>query len=390
MHPQALEAELAQRKTRSLYRSRRVINSPSAPVVEVEGKHLLTFCSNDYLGLANHPAVKQAFVAGAERWGVGSGSAHLVTGHTSAHHQLEEELAAFTGRERALLFSSGYMANLALITSFSGKGDHVFEDKLNHASLIDGGSMTAASMHRYLHADVSSLKRQLATVNTGEKLIATDGVFSMDGDIAPLPGIVQFAEESAALLMVDDAHGIGVLGENGGGTLAHFELTAQQVPLLMGTLGKAFGCAGAFVAADRVYIETLIQKARSYIFTTAQPAAVAEASRAALRLVVKESWRREYLASLVQRFRQGAEQLGLPLLQSQTPIQPLLAGSAARAVRWAEQLYQQGILVTAIRPPTVPEDTARLRITFSAIHSEEQVDQLLDALSHLQANGETA
>ena len=381
---QQLENQLQQRKQQSLYRSRLIVDSPSAPEIDVEGEHLLAFCSNDYLGLANHPALKKAFVAAAERWGVGSGSAHLVTGHTTAHHQLEEELAAFTGREQALLFSSGYMANLALITTFSDKADHVFEDKLNHASLIDGGSLTAARLHRYLHADVESLQRQLATVTSGEKLIVTDGVFSMDGDIAPLPEIAAVTERDSALLMVDDAHGVGVLGEHGRGSLEHFALTSEQVPLLMGTLGKALGCAGAFIAGDRVFIETLIQKARSYIFTTAQPAAVAAASSAALKLIDTESWRREYLASLVQRFRQGAVQLGLSLLDSQTPIQPLIAGSAEQAVRWAAQLRQHGLLVTAIRPPTVPEGKARLRITFSANHSEQQVDRLLDVLSLLK------
>ena len=379
-----LETELQQRKARSLYRSRLIVESPSAPEVVVDGERLLTFCGNDYLGLANHPDVISAFVKAAQQWGVGSGSAHLVTGHTTAHHQLEEQLAAFTGRQQALLFSSGYMANLALITSFSGRGDHVFEDKLNHASLIDAGGLTAARIHRYVHADMDSLQRQLATVTSGDKLIVSDGVFSMDGDIAPLADMAAAAQQHDALLMVDDAHGLGVVGATGRGTLEHFSLTAQQVPLLMGTLGKALGTAGAFIAADRLFIETLIQKARSYIFTTAQPAAVAAATITALKLIDTESWRREQLAALVERFKQGAAQLGLPLMSSQTPIQPLLAGSAEQALSWAGQLRQQGLLVTAIRPPTVPEGKARLRITLSASHTEQQVDQLLEALSCLK------
>jgi len=381
---QQFEDELQQRKRQSLYRSRLLVNSAAGTEIDIEGERLLTFCSNDYLGLANHPELKKAFISAVQRWGVGSGSAHLVTGHSSVHHQLEEELADFTGRQKALLFSSGYMANLGLITVLAEKGDHVFEDRLNHASLIDGGKMSAARLHRYLHADVSSLQRQLAGTGAGDKLIATDGVFSMDGDIAPLPDIVKTAENARAMLMVDDAHGIGVLGPRGGGSLEYFELSPQQVPILMGTLGKSLGCAGAFVAGDESLVEMLIQKARSYIYTTAQPAAVAEAARVALKISINESWRRDRLFALIKRFRYGAMQLGLPLMESFTPIQPLLAGTAEQAITWANQLKQIGIVITAIRPPTVPEGTARLRITFSADHTELQVDQLLEALGQLK------
>jgi len=387
MHRQSLESDLQFRQLHALYRSRRVAETPCGTDIEVDGKQLLSFCSNDYLGLANHPALKKAFVRAVEEWGVGSGSAHLVTGHSRAHHELEEALAEFTGRESALLFSSGYMANLALITTFASKDDHVFEDKLNHASLIDAGRLSAARLHRYLHADTASLQRQLQSINNGDCLIATDGVFSMDGDVAPLAALVDLAEQYSAKLMVDDAHGIGVLGQTGAGTLESLGLNARQVPLLMGTLGKAFGTAGAFIAGDKVFIETLIQKARSYIFTTAQPAAIAAATLASLQLVRKEDWRREKLQSLITRFKDGSRQLGLPVPASDTPIQPLLAGKSAQAVGWARQLEQQGILVSAIRPPTVPQDTARLRITFSANHSEKQVDQLLDALASLKGIG---
>ena len=378
-----LNSELKQRKDDSLYRARLLTESPNAPEMIIDGERLLAFNSNDYLGLANHPALKKAFIAGAEKWGVGSGSAHLVMGHTAVHHQLEEQLAAFTGRDRALLFSSGYMANLAMVTALTDKNDHVFEDRLNHASLIDAGNLAAARMHRYQHADVASLQRMLNRVESGNKMIVTDGVFSMDGDIAPIKELSDVAQGNEALLAVDDAHGFGVLGESGAGSIEQAGLSSQQVPVLMAILGKAMGCAGAFIAADEVIIETLIQKARSYIYTTAQPAAIAVATSAALKLLETETWRRDHLASLVQRFKQGASQLGLSLMASPTAIQPLLAGSSKQAIAWAQQLRRQGILVTAIRPPTVPKDTARLRITFSAAHTEEQVDRLLDALSQL-------
>jgi len=367
-----------------LYRTPRVVESPSAPVMDVDGKRLLTFCSNDYLGLANHPALKQAFIDTASQWGVGSGSAHLVTGHTRVHQQLEEQLAEFTGYPRALLFSSGYMANLALLGGLVEKNDHVFADKLNHASLVDSGKLTSAKIHRYLHADIASLQRQLDVIGEGQnRFVITDGVFSMDGDLAPLKEMSLMADDQQLVLMVDDAHGIGVLGERGRGSLEHFSLNSKKVPLLMGTLGKALGCSGAFIAADDIIIETLIQRARSYIYTTAQPAAIAAATSAALKLVDEESWRRDKLKELIKRFTRGARQLGLPMIHSVTAIQPLLAGDAEKAVRWAAKLLEKNILVTAIRPPTVPEGTARLRITLSAEHSEQQVDQLLEALGQI-------
>jgi 8-amino-7-oxononanoate synthase len=377
---QHLAEGLEQRRQQSLYRQPRVVESPSGPVVRIGDRQLLAFCSNDYLGLAAHPALRDAFINCARQWGVGSGSAHLVTGHSRVHQQLEEDIAAFTGFPRALLFSSGYMANLALLSGLVDRNDHVFADKLNHASLIDSGQLCQASMHRYLHADIGSLQRQLGTVAGGNRFVVTDGVFSMDGDLAPLKEMAFMAEDQELVLMVDDAHGIGVLGRNGRGSLEHFSLKPKKVPMLMGTLGKALGTAGAFIAADEVVIETLIQKARSYIYTTAQPAAVAAAASAALRLVDEESWRREKLHEMIRRFTSGARQLGLPMMHSQTAIQPLLAGSAETAVRWAGELEARGILVTAIRPPTVPEGTARLRITLSAAHTDEQVDQLLDVL----------
>jgi 8-amino-7-oxononanoate synthase len=378
-----LAEDLEARRAADLYRSRRIVESPQQPEMRVDGQPMLTFCSNDYLGLANHPEVVKALRKGAERYGAGSGAAHLINGHSRAHHLLEEELAEFTGRPRALLFATGYMANLGVISALLGRGDSLFEDRLNHASLVDAGVLSRARLKRYRHADVSSLERQLTGVVTGRRLIATDGVFSMDGDIAPLPLLARLAQQQDAWLMVDDAHGLGVLGDEGRGSLDHHGLDADQVAVLMGTLGKAFGTFGAFVAGSEALIETLIQQARSYVYTTAPPAALAEATRMSLRIARDESWRREHLQQLVMRFRAGAQQRGLPLLDSSTPIQPILAGSAGRALAWSRRLQARGILVTAIRPPTVPEGSARLRITLSASHTEQQLERLLDALSTL-------
>jgi len=379
-----LTQELQRRRAEHLYRARRIVNGPQGPELELDGHPMLAFCSNDYLGLAADPRLVQALQRGAERWGAGSGAAHLVTGHLTPHQALEEELAEFVGRPRALLFSTGYMANLGVISALLGPGDTVWEDRLNHASLLDGGLLSRARLRRYPHGDTATLKRQIAKP-TGEKrlLIASDGVFSMDGDLAPLPELARIARDRKAWLLLDDAHGLGVLGEQGRGTEEHFGLEPGAASILVGTLGKAFGTFGAFVAGEEALIETLIQQARSYVYTTAPPPALAEATRTALSMVREESWRRERLRDLVARFRRGAEQLGLPLGLSATPIQPLLAGSAERAVDWARELERQGILVTAIRPPTVPEGSARLRITLSAAHSEKQVDRLLDALAKL-------
>lgn len=364
-----------------LYRRRRVIDGPQQPRTVVNDRALLSFCSNDYLGLANHPQVIKALRDGAERWGVGSGAAHLVNGHSRAHQRLEEELAELTRRPRALLFSTGYMANLGVITALAGRGDRVLEDRLNHASLIDGALLSRATLRRYPHGDPSALARMLDGGDT--RLIATDGVFSMDGDLAPLPELALIARDAGAWLLVDDAHGLGVLGREGRGSLDRFALDADAVPILMGTLGKALGTFGAFVAGSEALIETLIQRARPYIYTTATPPALAEATRVALTIARRDEWRRERLRELVRRFRAGASQLGFPLADSRTPIQPLIAGSAERAIDWSAALERAGILVAAIRPPTVPEGSARLRISFSAAHEEADVDLLLDALDAL-------
>jgi len=333
--------------------------------------------------LANHPDVVQAFVRGAERYGVGAGASHLVSGHSVAHHALEEALADFVACERALLFSTGYMANLGTIGALVGRGDWIFEDRLNHASLLDGGLLSGARLKRYPHADVVGLRQLLLSCSEGTKLIVTDGVFSMDGDLAPLPALIDAARESDARLMIDDAHGLGVLGRNGAGTLEYFGLTRQVEPILVGTLGKALGTFGAFVAGQHDLIEFLVQRARTYIYTTALPPAVAEATRVSLGLVKEQSWRREKLHALVVRFRDGARQLGLDLSASPTPIQAVLLGDNERALAVSEALWEGGLWVSAIRPPTVPAGTARLRVTFSAMHEDRHVDSLLDAFARL-------
>jgi len=367
-------------KRRALYRSRCVIASPQGVNLQIDGRTVVNFCSNDYLGLANHPNVVSAFKAAADHYGVGSGSAHLICGHSSAHHALEEELADFTGRDRALLFSTGYMANIGVISALLERGDAVLEDRLNHASLLDGGLLSGARFKRYAHADVENLTAHLNKA-TGNKLIVTDGVFSMDGDFAPLPGLSVAAKAGDAWLMVDDAHGLGVIGERGGGLLEYYGLKQEDVPVLMGTLGKGFGTFGAFVAGSDALIETLIQQARTYIYTTALPAAVAEATRASLKTVIAENWRRDKLKKLAERFRLGAGQLGLQLMASASPIQPIIIGDSQRAVGISNALLSAGFLVSAIRPPTVPQGSSRLRVTFSALHEEHQIDQLLDALN---------
>lgn len=374
------DAELAALRRQNLYRQRRIVDGPQQVMLQVDGRLLVNFCGNDYLGLANHPEVVAAFKRGAGQYGAGSGAAHLVCGHSRAHHQLEEELAEFTGRQRALLFSTGYMANLGVISALLGRNDTVFQDRLNHASLLDGGLLARANFKRYRHGEVDDLAAGLGKLDGGRALIVSDGVFSMDGDLAPLPALADLAEQHQAGLLIDDAHGFGVLGDNGGGCVEHFQLTAQQVPILIGTLGKAFGSFGAFVAGSEDLIEFLLQKARSYVFTTALPAAVAEASRASLRLLRQEHWRREHLQALIARFRRGAEQLGLPVLASPTAIQPIVLGDSSRVAEVGAALFGAGFWVGAIRPPTVPAGTARLRVTFSAQHRDQHIDALLEAL----------
>lgn len=377
---QQLKQRLADREASHLYRQRRVLETPQGVEVIVDGKPYINFCSNDYLGLANEPTVNDAFKKAVNQYGTGSGAAHLVTGHSTAHHALEEELADFVQRPRALLFSTGYMANLGVISALTDRHDLVIEDKFNHASMIDAAQLSRAELQRYAHADMSSLESVLLKESKGNKLVASDGVFSMDGDIAPVKEMSALCEKCNAMLMVDDAHGLGVLGEHGRGTLEYLGLGMNDVPVLVGTLGKAFGTFGAFVAGSEELVETLINDARSYVYTTALPPAIAEATRASLKRVMEDGWRREQLRSLIRQFKDGAKQLGLNLMPSDTAIQPLLVGSSEKALKVSEHLRTRGILVSAIRPPTVPKGTARLRITLSAIHTAQQVEHLLGAL----------
>ena len=384
-----LAARLAERRAADLYRQRPLLESPQGPEVVVDGQRLLAFCSNDYLGLANHPEVVGAWQAGAERWGVGGGASHLVVGHSTPHHQVEEALAELTGRPRALLFSTGYMANLGAITALVGQGDTVLQDRLNHASLLDGGLLSGARFNRYLHNDAASLASRLDKA-VGNTLVVTDGVFSMDGDLADLPALADVARARGAWLMVDDAHGLGTLGAQGGGIVEHFGLSVDDVPVLIGTLGKACGTAGAFVAGSEELIEALVQFARPYIYTTSQPPALACATLKSLELLRHETWRREHLAALIRQFREGAQQIGLALMDSPTPIQPIMIGDSAQALRLSRMLRERGLLVTAIRPPTVPAGGARLRVTLSAAHSEAQVQLLLNALAECYPQLENA
>lgn len=381
-----LTARLATRRARGLYRERLALASAQGVHIRVGDETLLSFCSNDYLGLANDPRVVAAFCAGAERYGAGAGASHLISGHNIAHQALEDELADFVGSPRALLFSTGYMANLGVVTALSDRHSTVFEDKLNHASLIDAARLTQAKVKRYPHADMERLTTMLAN-SAVPSVIASDAVFSMDGDLAPLQRLLPLARAHKAWLLVDDAHGIGVLGPGGRGSLAHLDIATQAPVILMGTLGKAFGVFGAFVAGDEPLIETLIQHARTYIYTTALPPAVAEATRASLQIVRSEEWRRERLQSLVDRFVEQATQMGLSLTGARTPIQPVILGSPEAAVAASRTLRAQGILVPAIRPPTVAPGTSRLRITFSAAHEPAHVDRLLQALAPLSDGG---
>lgn len=387
---QQLQESLADRQSQGLYRQRKTITSPQETEIEVKGKLLTNFCSNDYLGLANHPEVLAACKKGVDLYGVGSGASHLVVGHSQAHHALEDELAAFTGRSRVLLFSSGYMANVGILTALANKKDYVFEDKLNHASLIDGGLFSGAKFKRYPHLDIAKLVKALSKRQNPENtFIVSDGVFSMDGDCAELPRLIEVAKSSGAQLMLDDAHGFGVLGRSGGGLVEYyrncgFVINEKNLPILIGTLGKAFGTQGAFVAGSEELIESLIQYCRPYIYTTAMAPALAEASRTSLKLIQSENWRREKLQDLIGAFRSRCKELGFALTDSMTPIQGLILGDAQKSLQASLLLENEGLFVTAIRPPTVPQGTARLRITFSANHTEEQLASLLTALEKIQ------
>ncbi len=378
----SLQIALKEREQQSLYRQRQIVASAQGAEIVVDGEQLVNFCSNDYLGLANHPKIVTAFQQAANDYGVGSGASHLVCGHSQLHHQLEEELADFVKRDRALFFSTGYMANIGTINALLGKDDFVYQDKLNHASLLDAGLSSGARFQRFLHNDIKNLETRLDknVSNDGRKLIVVDGVFSMDGDCAPLNELSAIADKHNAWLMIDDAHGFGVLGEKGAGCSEQFNLDQNQLPILMATLGKGMGSFGAFVAGSETLIEYLIQFARPYIYTTALPPAVAAATLASLQVMRDEPERRQHLHTLIRQFKKNVVASGLKLMPSGSAIQPIVVGDADKALEMSALLREKGFWVAAIRPPTVPANTARLRITLSAAHTEQQVDQLLRAL----------
>jgi 8-amino-7-oxononanoate synthase len=423
-----LHQDLNKRASLGLLRQRRMLQSPQAPHILVDGKSYLSFCSNDYLGLANHPKLIAALQLGAQQHGVGSGAAHLVSGHGASHHQLEQELAAFVGKPAALLFSTGYMANLGIVQALVGKGDTVFADKFNHASLNDAMQLSRAKVKRYRHNDMAHLAqlleqcdntlsscreqgemqgavqqttRHTETVDeegvstrhssshaqqtdrgVGRKLVITDAVFSMDGDLAPLPELLTLCEQHDAWLLIDDAHGFGVLGAQGRGSLAHFGIASERV-IYMATLGKAAGVFGAFVAAEQVVIDTLVNHARSYVYTTATPPALASALLESLQQIENGDGLRGHLQRLIAQLRSGLRGLPWPVMSSATAIQPLLIGGNHAALELSEKLRERGIWVAAIRPPTVPQGTARLRITLSAAHGVADVTRLIETLHEL-------
>lgn len=377
-----IQAELQKRREDDLFRQRLTLDSPQGALVSINGASLLNFCSNDYLGLANHPRLVEALQEGANRWGAGSGASHLVCGHLRPHQQAEERLANFVGAEAALLFSTGYMANLALPAALLGRDDLILEDRLNHASLIDAALLSRASLGRYPHLNIRSLEERAQAQEDGQVFISTDAVFSMDGDLAPIQFIDELARRVDGIACFDDAHGLGVLG-GGRGTLAQMEVTPSGSTLMVGTLGKALGLSGAFVAGDKEIIDYLIQFARPYIYTTALPPAIAHAISTALDLVEDEPWRREQLEQNINQFRSSAAAANLNLMKSTTAIQPLIVGNAGRAYAVSQELTRQGFLVGAIRPPTVPIGTARLRITLSASHQQHDIDRLVSTLADI-------
>ena len=377
---QSLAARVAERERAGLLRRARTLDAARGVRITVDGCELINFCSNDYLGLAQDARIIKALRSSANESGVGSTASHLVCGHRREHAQLEAALCAWTGREAAMLFSSGWLANLGVMQALLDRDSICVQDKLNHASLLDATQLVGATLKRYPHNDAEAAARQLASASGTPALLATDGVFSMDGDVAPLRELAALCKHEGATLMVDDAHGLGVLGSHGAGSVEEAGLSQAEVPVLMATLGKALGCMGAFVAGSRALIEGLTQFARAFVYTTAMPPALARAACEAVRIAREEEGRREKLHALIARFRQGAAQLGLPLLTSSTAIQPIIMGDAERAVQASRVLEEHGFLVTATRPPTVPPGKSRLRVTLSAAHSEADVDRLLDAL----------
>ena len=386
-----VQGKLAALDAQSLTRRRRIADTACAPEQTVDGRAMLAFCSNDYLGLANHPRVVEALQEGARLYGAGSGASHLISGHSRAHALLEERLAAFVAPNlvdaRALYFSTGYMANLAVLTALGAEPDAmIFSEALNHASLIDGARLARAGVSVYPHGDVDALRGQLEASSAGTKIVVTDSVFSMDGDLAPLPALLALCEQHGAWLVVDDAHGLGVLGAKGSGALVHFALRSPNL-VYVGTLGKAAGVSGAFIAAHASVIELLVQRARPYIYTTASPPAIAHALLTSLDIIAGEEGAslRAQLAALIEQLDSELQLTRWQRPVSHTAIQPIVIGANEEALRVAASLHAQGLWVPAIRPPTVPANTARLRITLSAAHTREQVAQLAQAINQLEA-----
>ncbi len=380
----ALQKELDQRKIDGLLRQRRLLDSPQAEHIVANDKKYLSFCSNDYLGLANHPALIAAMQAAAGDSGVGSGASNLITGHHRYHDNLEKQLAKFVQMPAALVFSTGYMANIGVLGALVGRGDAIFADKLNHACLNDGGYYSLAEFHRFAHNDVAALEKLLKASKAKHKLIAVDAVFSMDGDIAPIPAYMRLCEQYDAYLYVDDAHGFGVLGTHGEGSLNHYKLKSPRI-IYMATLGKAAGVAGAFVAGEQVVIDYLIQTAKSYVYSTPAPPALSATLSASINLIEDGDDLRAHLRSLIETLKQNLQLKKWQLLPSETAVQPLMVGSNHAAVSLSEHLQLQGILVPAIRPPTVPVNTARLRISLSAAHSKSDVIQLAKAINKAES-----
>lgn len=383
-----LQRKIKQQKEKSLYRQRQTLADRHGPVVTIQGVNCVNFCSNDYLGLSNHPQIISALKSAADKFGVGSTASSLVCGRTELHQQLEARLAAQTNQQAALTFSSGYLANMALISTLASSSTGIFIDRLAHASLIDAARLSTAKLYRYQHASPESLALAMQRAKHKDKLVITDSIFSMDGDEAPLPALNQLCQDNEALLIIDDAHGFGILGKTGNGSLEKTPLLGQKKPIQVATFSKALGTAGAFIAADAYIIEALIQFGRSYIYTTAQPPILVAATLTALDIVANEAWRREKLTQLIQRFCGGFQKLNkkFALLPSATAIQPLLIGDSNTALQLNQALLKLGFLVTAIRPPTVPMGTARLRISITAAHSEEQIDGLIAALDQCLPN----
>lgn len=374
---------LHSRKSNGLYRHRLTLEGSQGAHVSIAGQNYLSFCSNDYLGLANHPELIEAVCEGAHQYGVGAGASHLIIGHHTSHHKLEKMLANFTGFPRALLFSSGYMANAGVVTALVGRGDEIYSDKLNHASLNDAAMLSHAKWVRYPHLDLAILEQRLSVSQANCKLVITDAVFSMDGDIAPVTELLALCEKYNAWLLLDDAHGFGVLGNQGRGIVSHFNFSSPRI-IYMATLGKAAGVSGAFVAGQEVVIETLIQYARSYIYTTAMPPLLSYTLLKSLMLIKREGWRRRKLIQLTKHLKKELQLLRWNLLPSDTPIQPVIIGENSEVMQIRNALQERGILIPAIRPPTVPKNSARLRISLSASHSTKDIERLAVALRELE------